>query len=46
MRKYKLNKKKHLFWDKVNDETKKSWRVSAARKKSNIDLEKSLKQTT
>ena len=46
LRKYKLNKKKHLFWDKVNDETKKSWRVSAARKKSNIDLEKSLKQTT
>ena len=44
LRKYKLDRKKHLYWDQVPPETKRSWKI-IPQKTSDINLEKSLVET-
>ena len=44
LRKYKRDRKKHLFWDQVPQETRRSWKITPKKAKE-INLEKSLMET-
>ena len=44
LKKYKRDRKKHLYWDQVSKETKRTWKITP-KKANEINLEKSLIET-